>query len=360
MVDVIKKTNDITCEWLTAALHENGVIRSAVSSVEIEPIGAGIGLMSDLCRLSLDYTSEESAPKSMVVKCAVQNDNINVARLLDFYNRETNFYNKIGNACPLNVPDSYFGAVNQDTYDFVILLEDLGDVSTRDQLVGASRDEAFRAVENLAEMHAKWWDKVSAPEDDWMYDFMCAEESERLKQLVYMPGLEPAIEKFESSFNEEMKQVCRRVGERYSEFWATGLTQVDTFIHGDYRQDNMIYREDSVDAVVMDWQISGKGKGIFDVAYFMCQSLASNLRMEIEREILEMYVGKLKEWGVTDYGIDQCWQDYRLVILGCLIYPITVCGTLDMANERGRALGKSMLERNLTAISDLGCQQLVL
>jgi hypothetical protein len=54
------------------------------------------------------------------------------------------------------------------------------------------------------------------------------------------------------------------------------------------------------------------------------------------------------------------WQDYKLVILGCLIYPITVCGTLDTANERGRVLGETMLERNLTAISDLGCQQLVL
>jgi len=360
MVEVVKKTSDITPQWITAALRENSVIQSEVSSVKIEPIAVGIGLMAELCRLTLEYTSEESAPGSMIAKCAIQNDNINVARILDFYNRETNFYNRIGNSCPLNVPDSYFGAVNQDTYDCVILLEDLGDVSPRDQLIGASSDEAFSAVKKIAEMHARWWDKVSTPKESWMYDFMSIEESLRLKELIYMPGLEPAIEKFESFFNEEMKQVCRKVGESYSDFWAVDRTQVDTFIHGDYRQDNMIYRDGSLDAVVMDWQISGKGKGIFDVAYFMCQSLPSNLRAEIEKEIIELYVGKLKENGVPDYGFDQCWQDYKLVILGCLIYPITVCGTLDTANERGRALGESMLERNLTAISDLGCQQLVL
>lgn len=360
MIDVVKKTSDITAQWITAALRENRVIQSEVSEVKIAPIGAGIGLMSELCRLSLAYTGDESAPGTMIAKCAVQNENINVARILDFYNREANFYNNIGDVCPLNVPISYFAAVNQDTYDCVILLEDLGDVSPRDQLIGASSDEAFSAVEKIAAMHAKWWDKVSLPEFAWMYDFMSENESARLKELIYMPGLEPAIEKFESLFNEEMKQVCRKVGERYTEFWVSGLTQVDTFIHGDYRQDNMIYQGGSLDAVVMDWQISGKGKGIFDVAYFMCQSLASNLRAEIEEEVLELYVGKLKDSGVQDYGIDQCWQDYKVVILGCLIYPITVCGTLDTANERGRALGEAMLERNLTAISDLGCQKLAL
>ena len=206
MVDIVKKTSDITPQWITTALRENNIIQSEVNSVKTEPIAVGVGLMAELCRLTLEYTKDESAPESMIAKCAIQNDNINVARILDFYNRETNFYNKIGNSCPLNVPDSYFGAVNQDTYDFVILLEDLGDVSPRDQLIGASSDEAFSAVKKIAEMHARWWGKVSTPKESWMYDFMSIEESVRLKELIYIPGLEPAIEKFESFFNEEMKQ----------------------------------------------------------------------------------------------------------------------------------------------------------
>jgi len=357
MVEVVKLTSDITPEWLTAALQENNVINSKVANVDLEPIGAGVGLMAELCRLTIRYTGEESAPLTMIAKCAAQNDNIEVARILDFYNRETNFYNKIGNDCPLKVPDSYFGAVNQDTYDCVILMEDLGDVSLRDQLVGASVDEAFSAISNISEMHAKWWNKVGGSDTTWMYDFMSADEAVRLGELIYMPSLEPAIEKFESFFSAEMKQLCRTVGERYPEFWNEKLTQVDTFVHGDYRQDNMCYQGDSLDAIVMDWQISGKGKGIFDVAYFLCQSVQSKVRAENEQELLKHYVGKLKEYGVGDYGFEQCWEDYKIIILGCLVYPITVCGTLDTANERGRALGEAMLERNLAAIDELGCQQ---
>ncbi len=357
MIDVVKTTSDITPEWLTTALKANNVIQSRVLSIKTETIGAGIGLMAELCRLTIEYEGDENAPRTMIAKCAAQNDNIQIARILDFYNRETNFYNEIGNDCPLTVPDSYFGKVNQDTYDQIILIEDLGDVSPHDQLIGASVDEAFSAIGRLAEMHAKWWQKVSTPATAWMYDFMSIEGARRLKELVYMPSLEPAIENFSTFFNEETRQLCRTVGERYEEFWNIKLTPVDTFIHGDYRQDNMIYKDESPDAIVMDWQICGKGKGIFDVTYFMCQSLTSKTRAEIEIEILEHYVGKLKEFGVTDYEFDQCLNDYKIVALGCLIYPMTVCGSLDLANERGRALAECMLERNLTAIEDLGSRE---
>jgi hypothetical protein len=357
MIDVIQNISDITPAWLTDALKQNEIIESRVKNVEVAPMGAGVGLMAELCRLTIEYEGEEKAPRTMIAKCAAKNDNIQVARILDFYNRETNFYNKIGDDCSLTVPKSYFGKVNQETYDFILLLEDLGDVSPRDQIVGASSDEAFSAVGRLAEMHAKWWGKVSTSDSAWMYDFMSRDEAGRLQELVYMPGLEPTIEKFDSFFTQTTKDLCRTVGQRYPEFWNEKLTPVDTFIHGDYRQDNMIYQNESLDAVVMDWQICGKGKGIFDVAYFMCQSLKSDVRANIEKEVLELYVAKLKEFGVPGYGFDQCFRDYRIVVLGCLIYPITVCGSLDLANDRGRALAECMLERNLTAIEELGSQQ---
>ncbi len=360
MIAVVKNNTEITPDWLTQALKQNNVISSSVSKVEIEPIGAGVGLMAELCRLKLTYAANETAPSTMIAKCAARNENLEVAKILDFYNRETNFYNNIGSDCPLKVPESYFGAVNQDTYDCVILMEDLGDVSPRDQLVGASKEEAFSAIGNIARMHAKWWQLVDNPRSAWMFPMMSPTEAVRLKELIYLPALEPALEKFSNFFSEEMKLLCRTVGRRYDEFWAESVTPVETFVHGDYRQDNMIYKNGSLDAIVMDWQISGRGYGIFDVTYFMCQSMGVALRREIESELLEFYVARLIEAGVKNYTLDQCWQDYKYMILGCLVYPITVCGTLDTANERGRALGEAMLERNLTAIDELGCQKLVL
>lgn len=355
MLEVPASTTEITREWLTAALKSGGLLQGEIAELSLEPIGAGVGLMGELGRFHLSYQGEEQLPATMIAKCAAQNENREVARILDFYNREANFYNLMAGNCPLRLPASYYADVNQETYDFVLLMQDLGDVSPRDQLVGAAREEVEPAITRIAEMHAMHWDKADA---SWMYDMMSVAEAERLKELIYQPSIEPAIEKFPDFFSEEMKAVCRKVGKNYSAFWAEHVTPVDTFIHGDYRQDNMIYTDGDEDALVMDWQISGRGRGVFDVAYFMCQSVPSELRSEIEREVLELYVGRLRDSGV-DYSLAQCWDDYRRIILGCLIYPVTVCGTLDTANERGKALAECMLGRNLTAIDELNCQALI-
>lgn len=356
MLEVMKSTNNITREWLTRVLQDKGLLTQPVNEVKIEVIGEGVGLMGELARLHLSYGASEQLPSTMIAKCAAQNENIEVAKILDFYNREVNFYNFYAKNCGLNVPQSYHGAVNPDTYDCVLLLEDLGDVSPRDQLIGASAEEADSAIKRIASMHAKWWNKA---DDAWLYPMMSDQGAEPLQKLLYLPAVEGAIEKFREFLDERSIGLLRDVGENYPEYWSNHLLGADTFIHGDYRQDNMIYSEGSLNAKVIDWQISGRGKGIFDVAYFMCQSLPSELRAEIEHDMIRVYIDELAQLGISDYSYEACWQDYRRIILGCLVYPVTVCGTLDLANKRGRALAECMLERNLAAIEHLNCYELV-
>lgn len=358
MSDVVAHAGEVSPEWLTRVLRQSGKLKSSVIGVRHETVGAGVGLMAELARLDIDYAEPEALPATMIAKCAARNENRGVAQLLDFYNRETNFYNRLAATCPFRVPDSYYGAVDQESYDFVLLMEDLGDVSPNDQIVGSTEAEAFDKIEKIAKLHARYWDKVKAPEYEWMYDVMSPEEATKLRNLVYVPSLEPAIQNFAAHFSDESRRVCREVGERYVEL----LSQVSpayTFIHGDYRQDNFIYQGGGGDAVIMDWQISGTGFGVFDVTYFICQSLQVDLRREIEMPLLELYVARLKEYGVPDYEFTNAWRDYRLLILFCLIYPITVCGGLDLGNERGRALAECMLERNLAAVEDLDCAELL-
>ena len=359
MQNVVNGTHEITLEWLNQALKTGGRLKTSVTDLKVNTIGEGVGLMGELARLELKYAGDEDLPDTMIAKCAAQNENIQVAQVLDFYNREVNFYNKINQACGLKVPDSYYGAVDQDTYQCVILMEDLGDVSPNDQIIGASESEAISAIDEIAGMHAKFWGKVSSPEYSWLYQLMGQASSETLRDLVYGPAVEPCIENFASFFNEETRSLVREVGKRFPEFWSTRISPAITFVHGDYRQDNFLYMEEGSAATVMDWQISAAGKGIFDFSYFVCQSLPSARRYELEKALLERYITGLKAGGVTDYDFDTAFADYRLMVLGCLVYPITVCGTLDLSNERGKALAETMLERNLTAIDQLGCAELL-
>ncbi len=357
MLSVPPSTHSIDTNWLTEALRVKAGLHSEVTAVTVETIGEGVGLMGELARLHLTYAAEESLPATIVAKCAAQNENRQVAQVLDFYNREANFYNKVAPECPLRIPESYYSDVHQETYDFILLMEDLGDVLPPDQLVGASADEVHRSIDNIAGLHAHWWGATETSHP-WMYDQMSVAEAGKLKTMVYQPALEPALEKFDYLFTEQTKAIMRNVGDRYEEAWALHLMPVDTFLHGDYRQDNMLYIDDGGDPLVMDWQISGRGKGIFDVAYFMCQSVDVSLRGEIESEVLEFYVGRLSDQGI-DYPLERCLEDYRRLLLGCLIYPLTICGSLDTANERGRILGETMMSRNLAAIEAHGSAQLL-
>lgn len=359
MQDVVAGTHEITLDWLNDKLKQSGRLKSSVADFKLHTIGEGVGLMGELGRLELKYAGDEDLPETMIAKCAAQNENIQVAQVLDFYNREVNFYNKLSKSCGLKVPDSYYGAVDQETYQCVILMEDLGDVSPNDQIVGATEAEAILAVDDLIKLHGKYWGKTSGSDFAWAYEMMGQASYETLRDLVYGPAVEPCIEKFPSFFNDSSKHLVREVGKRFEEFWSLRVSPFETFIHGDYRQDNFLYMEEGKPATLMDWQISGTGKGIFDFTYFMCQSLKSERRAELEKPLLEKYVAGLKASGVQGYDYDTAFADYRLLILGCLVYPITVCGTLDLSNERGKALAETMLSRNLTAIEELGCAELL-
>ena len=355
---VVAHMGEISPEWLTHVLASSGQLKSRVVDVEAQQIASGVGLMAELGRLTIRYADEEDLPTTMISKCAARNDNRAVAQLLDFYNREANFYNKVAPGCPFRVPESYFAAVDDTSYDLVLLMEDLGDVAPIDQITGSSEAEAFDKVERIAGLHARYWGKVYTPENSWMYQNMADEVMVNYRDNVYGPALEPAIEKFASHFDAESAAIVRKVGAQYADVHRN-LLSPHTFIHGDYRQDNFIYQGDSEEPVIMDWQISGTGPGMFDVTYFICQSLQVDLRKEIERPLVEHYVKALANLGVTDYGVEQAWKDYRQLVLFCLIYPITVCGSLDTANERGRALAECMLDRNLSALHDLRAAELL-
>ena len=127
-----------------------------------------------------------------------------------------------------------------------------------------------------------------------------------------------------------------------------------TVCHGDFRADNLFYDlPDGSPLAVIDWQISGRGHGPFDLGYHLTQSVSSDVRRKIERQAVESYHRTLIERGIRDYSLSDLWEEYREAALFALVYPITVCGALDLSNERAKALGDVFLTRSLDAIRDL-------
>jgi thiamine kinase-like enzyme len=128
-----------------------------------------------------------------------------------------------------------------------------------------------------------------------------------------------------------------------------------TICHGDLRYDNLFFNDSGM--AVADWQIILRARAPYDAAYFMSQSVNPKDRRASEMEILRTYHDVLVDAGVRDYSFDHCLEDYRFAAMYCLVYPVISAGSLDLANERGVALATAMLDRSVSTILDLDCDE---
>ena len=132
-----------------------------------------------------------------------------------------------------------------------------------------------------------------------------------------------------------------------------------TLTHGDFRLENMFFGDGQSDAfTVIDWQAAGiVGNGLYDVAYFMVTSVASEVRRDIERDALKEYHEIVCGMGARDFSWEDCWSRYRQSVLNMLLPCVCACGGLDMTNPRMRALGEKLVQRTLVAIEDLDAHE---
>ena len=77
-----------------------------------------------------------------------------------------------------------------------------------------------------------------------------------------------------------------------------------TLVHGDYRADNLFFGGAGQGApalAAVDWQVSSRGAGAFDLAYFLSGNVSTEVRRSIEMDLLKHYTDILRENGVRDF-----------------------------------------------------------
>jgi hypothetical protein len=350
--------SELTADWLTSALQESGTIsNSAVTGFDYEIIGEGVGVLGQLARVRLQYDKpEEGAPASLVGKFpATVQENRDLANAFRFYEREVRFYEQIADEVELRTPKRYFSHFDDETNDFVLLMEDLGSARCGDQVTGCAQEETATLLREMARFHATWWDRVGTPALDWIPWGNAPENA--MAQPAYQDAWQPFLQKF----GDRLPQKALRAGERlyHTANAIQNMLTVPpmTIVHGDLRYDNLFF--DSTQMAVADWQIISRTRGPYDVAYFMSQSVNSSDRRACEMGILRGYHDTLLEHGVRDYRFEQCLGDYRAFAMFCLVYPVIAGGSLDLANERGVELVTAMLDRSVATIIDLDCDEMI-
>lgn len=347
----------ITPQWLTSALRGCGALNGAeVRSFEATTLGVGVGFMSAMRRLQLAYDDPAcGAPRTLIAKLPPADPGARqIDQAFNFYEKEVGFYQLIAPSTPIRAPKAYLSAYEPQSRDFVLLLEDLAPARVGDQLAGLTAAEAAMALRAVAGLHGRWWRDPALEPMDWLI----AINSPEFKSLepIYQQCWPAVVDFLGEAMSPQMRRIGERMATRVAAMLDKAAAQPRTILHGDYRADNLFFRDDGdADAIaVCDWQIAAQGGGAFDVAYLLTGSLDVDLRRAHEDDLLRGYHAELTRRGGVDYPFGDFLQDYRTCAMLAWCWPVVAIATLDPANERGLAMFHAWAGRGMAAIEDLG------
>lgn len=335
----------VTAGWLSEILDAD------VRQCRLEQIGVGVGLLGRLYRAHIEGPG---APTSVVLKFPTTDERARttLCEALEFYLREVRFYREIGLANPLPPARPYFAAFDELTHDFVLVLEDLGRLRVVDQTVGCTRADAETVIDAIARHHAHWWDSERLTAVPWLSSY-----SAPPFPAVLAGNFEAAWPRFLDRVGADLSPELLAFGARFPSLVPWYLDQImrppHTFLHGDLRLDQLFFAVEPDDPPVtaLDWQITCTGRGAYDVAYFVSQSLSTQTRRACEAGLLDRYAQLLAELGIV-YPATELLRDYRLTTAWCFAYPVIGAGQADIANDRQLELLRTMAANSAAAIQD--------
>lgn len=295
--------DDLTADWLTAAVGP-AFGGATVTSVERRQIGTG--QIADSVRLALAWDPPDAGPASLVAKVTSASETSRQAAMgTRTYEVEVGFYSELADRLPVRRPACYWTGFDPAAAAYGIVLEDLAPAEQGDQMRGCSVDEAALAIDELALLHGPLW---GHPEQLDGYTWLNRGSGTTSPGIgSFLEALLPGfLERYADRLTPEVLELIQRVVPKLKD--APPAEGPETVVHGDYRNDNLMFGGERV--CVLDWQTVSVGHGVADVSYFLGGSLLPEDRRNHERELLERYCGRLAEQDVA-LDLDVCLAQYR-------------------------------------------------
>ena len=257
--------DEITPEWITHALREGGALKKAsAKSLEKDILGEGIGFLSSVVRVGIEYDSpEKDAPMSVVVKIEPEEGDFkDFGEELHAFQREIRFYKEVARNVPIRLARVYYAVDEPPAFSMV--MEDLSSFTPGDQLAGMHERQVMDTVEELARLQARYWNNEALEKLDWMPDKNGVSDDFAQKW-----------ESFVTHFGQYLEPKGLELGEKLCRFidWKNEqiVERPKTIVHSDLREDNLLFAPPgSPDPIIiLDWQLTVKNLGTFDVARLM-------------------------------------------------------------------------------------------
>jgi len=262
----------------------------------------------------------------------------------DMGRREARFYAGLSRAVPVRVPEALWSGWGEHPSEFLMLLEDLEGSGCDFPKVGDPGLLAFtRALMvELARLHAAFADPLRLARDfAWVEGTMRNEWGRVLVQA--------GLDAFRDASPPEFTAIAELYVARMEDVNDLLDRGSHTLIHGDCHLGNLF--RDGARPGFLDWACTARAPGPRDVAYFLCNSIPTELRREQERDLLERYRDALAEAGAAAPSFDALWEDYRRLALTSWVAAVTTAA----AGSRMQPIevGMRAMQRTNAAVQDL-------
>lgn len=295
-----KTIDEITPEWLSDALGRRfpGV---KVLSADITGVLHGSATKVLLLMVYNDPGIQAGLPPSICLKGGFGAHTHEIAAV---YATEVKFYTRYAPELSIRLPECYFGGINEDVSQGIVLLEDLNHSGCTFGHAGRPLDvdTAAETLELLATLHGKWWNDRSRFIPIGLMDLYAEMLSDKNLKAAF-DG--PQGERVASEFKESgaMAAFIHRLWEDFS-------GEPHCILHADCHIGNMFFDPDGKPGFI-DWQAFSSGHWCRDVAYFIIGSMDIKDRRKNERSLLSHYLDCLSARVEEAPDFDEAWLSYR-------------------------------------------------
>jgi hypothetical protein len=313
-VPIPTEVADITAEWL------EGVLQAYAPSAEVRAIDVVEAHAGTTGRARVELTHDDPRlPSSVFVKLApfdaeqrafVGQTGMGIA--------EARFYTDVAMDVPVRHPQPLYAAYD-DAGAYIMVLEDLTAAGVcypgyRDPNL---RPFVERTVDAFAALHGAFWGSPRFSSDGdlaWLRSKTYGSAEALIRFAVDQLGDQlPAA-------SRELAEVYLPRAEQVPDLIAHGTP---TLIHGDAHLGNMF--ADGDQPGFLDWAMAGCAPGMRDVAYFLGNSVPTDLRRALERQLIDRYCkGIAKHGAVPD--IEEAWDQYKVHLISAWIAAVVTAG----------------------------------
>lgn len=259
------------------------------SVVALADINRGRGAFSEVLRVGLEWpngpdpspTSPPTPrPGSVVAKVPVAGPNGRAARASGAYRREALAYRDLLARSPIAHPEP-FRVVEADDGACSLVLEDLTDHRSVDQLEGLGPADAIEVAVALSRFHRAWSDPGRLAE--------LAVRRNTLAQLdpaALRTGLQTLGDRWGDVLDDDQRQVYADLVAARSRLIERFEGATPTLCHGDPRADNLFFDRVDGSPILFDWQQMAVQQAEADLAWLSATSLTIGVRRRIERDLV--------------------------------------------------------------------------